>query len=105
MSVATIELFRRYLTALERQIPAEGERLPSLPRTPMVGADMWAAIHVELARLEGEGANAHRARNLLIQIEQRGGVVVGGLGYLVPRLRGVVAGLLDDEDEALATLE
>jgi tetratricopeptide (TPR) repeat protein len=63
MGLSTIALFRRYATALERRIPAEGERLPSLPRTPMVGAEMWAAIHVELARREGAGANARRAHD------------------------------------------
>jgi class 3 adenylate cyclase len=105
MGHLTIALFRRYAAALERGFPAEGERLPGLPRNAMVGADTWAAVHVELARLEGSGVDVRRAHDLLAEVERRGGCVIGGLGLLVSRVRGVAADLLGQEDDALVALQ
>jgi class 3 adenylate cyclase len=104
LELATIALFRRYAAALERGLPVQGDRLPPLPRRPMVGADSWAVAHIEIARREGSAVDVSRAHDLLEQMEQRGGLVVNHLGALMPRLRGVAADLVGNEDEAIVVL-
>ena len=102
--LTTIALLRRYAAAFERGLSVQGDRLPPLPRTPMVGADTWAAAHIEIARREGPTVDVQRAHDLLGEMERRGGLVASGLGALVPRLRGVAADLLGHEDAAIAVL-
>jgi len=105
MELTTIALLRRLATALERGLPAQGDRLPRLPRHPMVGADAWAAAQIEIARREDATVDVQRAHDLLLEVERRGGVVTSGIGMLVPRVRGVAADLLGDEKTALTALE
>ena len=100
LSDGTIRMLSRYVDAAERGHPVEGRALPRLPRMPTLGVDTWAAAAVEIARLEGAAHDIDRAYRLLGEIAARGGVVVSGLGMLVPRLLGVAADLSGDEASA-----
>ena len=98
-----IALFRRLITARERGQAVEGEPLPRLPRSPVIGLDAWAAACVELARWEGSRAEVTRARDLLAAVETRGGVVTSSLVTLVPRALGVAHALLGEDDAAIGS--
>ena len=82
-----------------------GAPLPGLPREPLVGGDAWAVLAVELAQREGASGDLHEARDLLAEIERRGGVLIGGTASLVARHLGVAQDLLGDEADAIATLQ
>lgn len=102
---ASVDLFSRWVTACERHLTVLGAALPGLPPEPMVGADSWAALAVELAQKEGATGDLAAARHLLEEMEARGGVLIGGTASLVARHLGVAQDLLGDEDGAIATLE
>jgi class 3 adenylate cyclase len=102
---ASIDLYARWVTACERRLTVLGDPLPGFPPEPMVGADAWAALAVELAQREGATGDLAAARSLLEQVEERGGVLIGGTASLVARHLGVTHDLLGDEAAALATLE
>jgi class 3 adenylate cyclase len=102
---ATVDLYSRWVTACERHLAVVGEPLPFLPPEPMLGGDAWAVLAVELAQREGASGDLLAARDLLVQIEARGGVLIGGTASLVARHLGVAHDLLGDEDAAIATLE
>jgi class 3 adenylate cyclase/tetratricopeptide (TPR) repeat protein len=104
MEQATIGLLSRYVAAAERGLAVQGSRLPQLPPAPMIGAEGWAAIAVELARREGRG-DVDAAHRLLAEAEQRGGVFSSGLITLLPRVRAVALDLLGDEDGAVVGLQ
>jgi class 3 adenylate cyclase len=101
---ASVDLFMRWVTARERRLVVQGEPLPGLPRDPVVGADAWAALAVELAQREGATGDLHAAHDLLVEMERRGGVLVGGTATLVARHLGVAQDLLGDDDAAVDTL-
>ncbi len=105
IEAATIGVLRRYLGALERNLVVRGDPLPRLPRRPALGADMWAAAGVEVARREVGAVDVRRAHDLLAEVDRRGGVWTGGFLALVPRVLGVAADLLGEEDRAIDTLE
>jgi class 3 adenylate cyclase/tetratricopeptide (TPR) repeat protein len=102
---ASVDLYARWVTACERQLAVVGAPLPFLPPEPMVGGDAWAALAVELAQKEGATGDLAAARDLLVQIEARGGVVITGTATLAARHLGVAHDLLGDEEAAIATLE
>jgi class 3 adenylate cyclase len=102
---ASVDLFSRWVTACERHLAVLGAPLPALPLEPMVGGDAWAALAVELAQREGATGDLATARQLLEQIEARGGVLIGGTASLVARHLGVAQALLGDEAGAIATFE
>ncbi len=104
MERATVDLLSRYVDVVERGLAVQGAALPALPRDPMVGADGWAAIAVELARSEGAPGDVSRARNLLVEVDRRGGVCTSGLVTLVPRALGVSMDLAEDEEGAVDML-
>ena len=101
---AACALFRRYVAALAREVPVEGEPLPHLPRTVAVGLDSWAAACVEIARREGIVDGVARAHDILAEVERRGGVFTSSIVALVPRVLGVARDLLGDEEGAIDTL-
>ena len=68
----------------------------------MVGADIWAVAQIEIGRREGSAVDV--PCRPLDEMERRGGLVVNGLGALVPRLRGVAVDLLGREDDAITVL-
>jgi tetratricopeptide (TPR) repeat protein len=102
---ASVDLFSRWVSACERHLAVLGAPLPGLPSEPMVGGDAWAALAVELAQREGATGDLAAACRLLEQIEERGGVVIGGTASLVARHLGVAQDLLGDEAGAITTLE
>ena len=102
---ASVDLFTRWVNACERHLAVLGSPLPFLPAQPMVGADAWAALAVELAQREGATGDLHAAHDLLEAVEQRGGVVIGGTASVVARHLGAAKDLLGDEAGAIATLE
>jgi class 3 adenylate cyclase len=102
---ASVDLFSRWVTACERQLTVLGAPLPGLPGQPMVGADAWAALAVELAQREGATGDLRAAHHQLEEIERRGGVLIGGTASLAARHLGVAKDLLGDEAGALATLQ
>ena len=101
---ASIDLFTRWVDACERRLVVQGAPLPALPRDPLVGADAWAALAVELAQREGARGDLRAARDLLLAIEERGGVLISGTATLVARHLGVAQDLLGDDDAAVDTL-
>jgi class 3 adenylate cyclase len=102
---ASVDLYSRWVTACERRLTVLGEPLPGLPLHPMVGADAWAVLAVELAQREGASGDLRAAHDLLEEIEALGGVLIGGTASLAARHLGVAKDLLGDEDGAIATLE
>ena len=104
METATVALLSRWVTSSERGVAVQGGPLPDLPSEPMVGADGWAAAAVEIARREGVSDAVRPARDLLVAMDERGGVFTSGLVTLVPRVLGVAMDMLGEEDEAVATL-
>ena len=105
IEAAAIAVLRRYLTALERNLIVQGDPLPRLPRAPALGADMWAAAMVEVARREVGAIDVRRAHDLLAEVDRRNGVWTSGFVALVPRVLGVAADLLGDEQRAIDTLQ
>jgi class 3 adenylate cyclase len=105
IEAAAIAVFRRYLTVLERNLVVQGDPLPRLPREPALGADMWAAAMVEVARREVGAVDVRRAHDLLAEVDRRNGVWTSGFVALVPRVLGVAADLLGDEQRAIDTLQ
>jgi class 3 adenylate cyclase len=104
MEQATLDLLARWVAVTERGLAVQGAALPPLPRDPMVGAEGWAAMAVELARREGAPGDVQRAHDLLVEVERRGGVCTSGLIALVPRVLGGACALLGDDDGAIAHL-
>ena len=49
----SVDLFSRWVDACERRLVVQGAPLPGLPRDPLIGADAWAVLAVELAQREG----------------------------------------------------
>jgi class 3 adenylate cyclase len=105
IEAAAIVVLRRYLTALERNLIVGGDPLPRLPREPTLGADMWAAAMVEVARREVGAIDVRRAHDLLAEVDKRSGVWASGFVALIPRVLGVAADLLGDEQRAIDTLQ
>ncbi|MDQ1429653.1 MAG: hypothetical protein QOF40_255, partial [Actinomycetota bacterium] len=101
---ASVDLFSRWVTACERRLAVQGAPLPGLPRDPLVGGDAWAALAVELAQREGATGDLRAAHDLLVKIEERGGVLISGFVSVVARSLGVAQDLLGDEEAAIATL-
>ena len=103
---SSVDLFSRWVTACERRLAVLGAPLPGLPPHPMVGADAWAVLAVELAQREGRSRRP-RAPPTTCSSESGalGGVLIGGTATLVARHLGVAKDLLGDEDGAIATLE
>jgi class 3 adenylate cyclase/tetratricopeptide (TPR) repeat protein len=101
----SIALFRRYVDALERPLAVAGAPLARLPRTPAIGAEGWAAAVVEIARREAAPTDLPRARELLAEVDRRGGVLTTGVIALVPRVLGVACDLVGDEEAAIAALD
>ncbi len=104
MEQASVDLFSRWVTACERRLAVLGAPLPGLPLHPMVGGDAWAVLAVELAQREGASGDLRAAHDLLEEIEELGGVLIGGTASLAARHLGVAKDLLGDEDGAIATL-
>lgn len=102
---ASVDLFLRWVTACERHLTVLGAPLPGLPVHPMVGADAWAVLAVELAQREGATGDLRAAHDLLEEVEALGGVLIGGTASLAARHLGVAKDLLGDEDGAIVTLE
>ncbi len=105
MEQASVDLFSRWVTACERRLAVLGAPLPGLPLHPMVGGDAWAVLAVELAQREGATGDLRAAHDLLEEIEELGGVLVGGTASLAARHLGVAKDLLGDEDGAIDTLD
>jgi class 3 adenylate cyclase len=105
MERATVELFHRLVSTRERGQAVQGDPLPGLPRRPIIGADAWAAACVEIARWEGPTADVSGARDLLIAIDELGGVFTSSLVALVPRVLGVAQALTGDDDGAVESLQ
>ncbi len=101
---ASVDLFSRWVDACERRLVVQGAPLPGLPADPLVGADAWAALAVELAQREGSTGDLRAAHDLLVKIEERGGVLIGGTATLAARHLGVAQDLLGDEAAAVDTL-
>jgi class 3 adenylate cyclase len=101
---ASVDLFTRWVDACERRLMVQGAPLPGLPSDPLVGGDAWAALAVELAQREGASGDLRAARDLLVEIEARGGVLISGCATLAARSLGVAQDLLGEEEAAIATL-
>ena len=102
---ASVDLYSRWVTACERRLTVLGAPLPGLPVHPMIGADAWAVLAVELAQREGATGDLRAAHDLLEEIEALGGVLIGGTASLAARHLGVAKDMLGDEAGAIETLE
>jgi class 3 adenylate cyclase len=60
---------------------------------------------VEIARREAGAVDVKRAHDLLAEVDRRGGVWTSGFVALVPRVLGLAADLLGDEQRAIDTLQ
>jgi DNA-binding SARP family transcriptional activator/class 3 adenylate cyclase len=105
MEEVGMAVYRRYVDAMEGRSHEDGDRLPPLPREPMIGADSSAVAMLEIARREATRVDVQRAYDLLAEIDRRGGVMAGTFSGLVARSLGVAADLLGNEGEAITTLE
>jgi len=105
LELANIALYSRYLDAVEGIVVAGRQPLPRISRVPVLGAESWAAVTIEIARLEGADADVQRAHDLIVAAEERGGVMSSGFIALLARVRGVAEGMLGDQAGAIATLE